>query len=188
MSQHYTNTPALDKLTPELAAEVRRNITVWLTVGIAGIAVLSILFALAVGVSEGGVAASMFLLFLGLLVPMVGLLLTLVYLFGCWPSMLRTRFLYEHYRVAAEDLAGTAWRRSMGYGGFWTAAGRGAFIGLVFVSIVVLAWWGLTGKWSFSAPSGILVILAAQFSARAWFVRQAIAQTAAAKSALDDRT
>lgn len=180
MSEHPIETPTLDRLTPELAAEVQRNLTIWLTVGAAGMAVFSIFFALAVGVSgaTGGIAMSMFLLFLGLLVPLVGLLLTLVYLFGCWPSMLRARFLRDRYGVAAEDLAGPAWRGSMGSGGFWTAAGRGAIIGLVFVSAAVLAWWGLTGKWSVSAPSVILVILSAQFSARAWFVRRAVAQRA----------
>ncbi|MFO0841940.1 MAG: hypothetical protein U0797_05995 [Gemmataceae bacterium] len=120
----------------------------------------------------------MFLVFLGLLVPLAGLLLALAYLFGCWPAMLRGRFLRDRYGVAQEELSGPAWRREMGAGGFWAAAGRGAIVGWAFLSAAVLAWWGLTGKWSLGGPSAVLVVMAAQFAARAWFVRQAVARTA----------
>src|SRR5690242_12499685 len=93
--------PVLDRLTPELAAEVRRNLAVWLAVGVAGMAAFSALFGLAVDPSlsavTGGVAVHMFLLFLALLVPSAGLLLALVYLFGCWPALLRGRVLRDRY-------------------------------------------------------------------------------------------
>ncbi|MGL4422389.1 MAG: hypothetical protein ACRCZF_17095 [Gemmataceae bacterium] len=180
MGESSNAAPALSRLTPDLAAEVRRNLTVWLSVGVAGVAVLSGLFALAVDPSlsgvTGGVAVLMFMLFLVLLLPSAGLLLALVYLFDCWPAMLRGRVLRERYGVGAGELDGPAWRRAMGSGVFWAAAGRGAVVGWAFVSAAVLAWWGLTGKWSFGGPSAILVLLAAQFAARAWFVRQAVAR------------
>ena len=173
----------LDRLTPELAAEVKRNLAVWLAVGVAGVAAFSGLFALAVDPSlsevTGGVAVNMFVLFLALLVLLVGLLLTLVYLFDCWPVMLRSRVLRDRYGVAAEELSGRAWRREMGSAGFWAAAVRGAIVGWAFVSAAGLAWWGLTGKWSLGVPSAVFVLLAAQFAARAWFVRWAAARVAA---------
>jgi hypothetical protein len=175
--------PVLDRLTPELAAEVKRNLAVWLAVGVVGAAAFSGLFALAVdpGLSEvtGGVAVHMFVLFLALMVLLVGLLLTLAYLFDCWPAMLRGRVLRDHYGVAAEELSGRAWRREMGSAGFWAAAVRGAIVGWAFVSAVGLTWWGLTGKWSLGGPSAVFVLLAAQFAARAWFVRLVAARAAA---------
>ena len=71
-----------------LAAEVRRNLTSWLAIGVAGMAAFSVLFALAADPSlsgvTGGVAVHMFALFLALLVRLVGLLLALVYLFGIY--------------------------------------------------------------------------------------------------------
>jgi hypothetical protein len=183
MGERDDETPALDRLTPELAAEVRRNIAVWLTVGIAGAAAFSGLFALAVdpGLSEvtGGVARAMFALFVALLVALAGLLLTLVYLFGCWPAMVRGRFLRQRYGVAAGELDGPAWRRAMGSRGFWAAAAQGAVVGWAFVSAVGLAWWGLTGRWSLGAPSAVFVVVAAQFAAWAWFVRRAVARATA---------
>ena len=129
MGERGDGTLALERLTPDLAAEVRRNLTIWLAVGVAGMAAFSVLFALAVDPSlsgvTGGVAVHMFALFLALLVPLVGLLLALVYLFGCWPAVLRGRFLRDRYGVAAGELSGPAWRRALGAGGFWAATGRG---------------------------------------------------------------
>ena len=183
MGENTDAVPTLDRLTPDLAAEVRRNLILWLAVGVAGMAAFSVLFALAVdpGLSgvTGGVAMHMFALFLALLVPLVGLLLALVYLFGCWPAVLRGRFLRDRYGVAAEELSGPAWRRALGAAGFWAAAGRGAIVGWAFVSAAGLAWWGLTGKWSLGGPSAVFVLLAAQFAARAWFVRRAAARVTA---------
>jgi hypothetical protein len=179
---------ALGRLTPDLAAEVRRNLTVWLLVGVAGAAAFSGLFALAVdpGLSgvAGGVAVHMFALFLAILVLLVGLLVALAYLFDCWPAMLRGRLLRERYGVAAGELDGPAWRRAMGSGGFWAAAARGAVVGWAFVSAVGLGWWGLTGRWSLGGPSAVFVLLAAQFAARAWFVRQAVARAGISVAAL----
>ena len=170
----------LDRMTPELALEVRRNLIFWLCVSVGCFAAFSCLFALAVDpeLSEvtRGVAVRMFGLFLGLLVPCAGLLLALAYLFDCWPAMLRGRLLREHYGVGAADLSGTAWRQSMGSGGFWVAAGRGAIVGWAFLSAAVVAWWGLTGNWSFGPPSAILLVPATQFAARSWFVRRAVAR------------
>jgi prepilin signal peptidase PulO-like enzyme (type II secretory pathway) len=180
MSESSDTLPALGRLTPDLAGEVRRNLIVWLAVMVAVAAVFSGLFAIAVdpGLSgvAGGVAVVMFGVFLTFLVPLASLLLGLVYLFDCWPTMLRGRLLRERYGVAAGELDGSAWRRAMGSGGFWAAAARGAVVGWAFLSAAVLTWWGLTGKWSLGLPSAILVVLAAQFAARAWFVRQAVAR------------
>lgn len=181
MGEHGGETLALSRLTPDLAAEARRNLIVWLAAWVAGAAAFSGLFAVAVdpdlsGVA-GGVAVRMFALFLALLVPSAGLLLALVYLFGCWPAVLRGRFVRDRYGVAADDLSGPAWRRAMGVGGFWAAAGQGAIVGWAFVSATGLAWWGLTGRWSLGVPSAVFVVLAAQFAARAWFVRQAVARS-----------
>jgi hypothetical protein len=180
MGENSDAAPTLNRLTPDLATEVRRNLAVGLSVGVAGAAAFSVLFALAVDPSvsgvTGGVAVRMFVLFLIILVLMVGLLLVLVYLFECWPAMLRGRLLRERYGVAAGELDGSAWRRAMGSGGFWAAAARGAVVGWAFVSAAAMTWWGLTGKWSLGVPSGVFVLLAAQFAARAWFVRQAVAR------------
>jgi hypothetical protein len=180
MSESSDAPPALNRLTPDLAAEVRRNLLVWLSVGVAVAAVFSALFALAVDPSlsgvTGAVAVNTFALFLAILASLVSLLLLLAYLFDCWPALLRGRLLRERYGVTAEEMSGSAWRRAMGLGGFWAAAARGAVVGWAFLSGAVMAWWGLTGKWSFGAPSAVLVVLAAQFAARAWFVRQAVAR------------
>src|SRR5262249_14932951 len=108
MSENSDAAPPLSRLTPDLAAEVRRNLIIWLSVGVTGAAVASGLFALAVdpGLSEvtGSVAVNIFVVFLTFLVPLAGLLLGLVSLFDCWPAMIRGRFLRERYGVAAGEL------------------------------------------------------------------------------------
>ena len=166
MGERDNGTPTLDRQTPELAAEVRRNFITWLAVGVAGMAAFSVLFALAVdpGLSEvtGGVAVSMFVLFLGLLVPFAACCRRWGTCSAAGPPLLRGRFLRDRYGVAAEALSGPAWRRAMREGGFWASAGRGAVVGWAFLSAIVLAWWGLTGKWSFGVPSLVLLVVSAQ--------------------------
>jgi hypothetical protein len=190
MGESSDPAPALSRLTSELAVEVRRNLAVWVAVWVAVAAAFSGLFAVAVdpGLSgvTGGVAVRMFLLVLAILVAVVGLLVVLAYLFDCWPALLRDRLLRERYGVAAGELDGPAWRRAMGSGGFWAAAARGAVVGWAFVSAAGLGWWGLTGRWSLGVPSGVLVVVAAQFAARAWFVRQAVARAGVSGPALPD--
>jgi hypothetical protein len=167
--------PVLDKLTPELAAEVRRSLILTGLIALAASAAFSILFGLAVDPEPsnvtGGVAVVMFLLFTGMLVPILGIVVALAYLFECWPILIRRSFLHEHYGVPIEKLRMDARRQEMRSAGYWMAAGRGAVVGWGFVSAAIMIWWAFTGKWSFSGPSLVLVVLAAQFSAQAWAVR-----------------
>jgi hypothetical protein len=187
MGKNVAETSTLSRLIPDLTVEVRRNLVVWLAVAIGGAAVFSALFALAVdpGLSEitGGVAVVMFALFLTILALFALLLLTQVYLFGCWPVLLRSRFLCEQFGMAPDSLSWQARRREMWASGYWAAFGRGAVVGLAFVSAVILAWWGVTGKWTFSIPSAVLVLVAGQIAGEAWVVRQVVTRhTAAAPS------
>jgi len=167
--------PGLDKLTPELAAEVRRSLILAALIALAAAAGFSILFGLAVDPEPssvtGGVAVIIFMIFMGMLVPTLGLLVALAYLFECWPILIRRNILREHFGVPVEKLTMDARRQEMRSAGYWMAAGRGAVVGWGFVSAAIMIWWAFTGKWSFSGPSLVLVVLAAQFSAQAWAVR-----------------
>jgi hypothetical protein len=178
MEERGNETPALSRLTPDLAAEVRRNIFVVVLIGVAIMAAFSVLFALAVDPSlsevTGGVAGAMFAVFLSFLVPTVGMFLVLVYLFDCWPAVLRNRVLRERYGVGADALSNPAWRQVLGMGAFWAAAARGAIVGWAFVSATSMTLWGLTGKLALSSASAVLIVFAAQIAARSWLVRQAV--------------
>jgi hypothetical protein len=101
MGEHDDRSLALARLTPEFAAEVRRNLGVWLAATVAFMAVVSAIFGILAdptlsGVT-GGAAVLVFAIFAALFVPCAGMLLALVYLFDCWPAFLRGRFLQERF-------------------------------------------------------------------------------------------
>lgn len=178
MGENSNATTSLSRLTPELAIVVRRNLTIWMTVVLAGLAVLCGGLAVAAdpGLSEAtsSIAGIMFWASLVSLLPFAGLLLAMVYLFDCWPAMLRGRFLRERYGVAPEELSSAAGRKAMLGGEFWAAAGRGAIVGWAFLSAAGLAEWGMTGKLSLSGLSLMLIGLAMHISTRSSFVRQKV--------------
>jgi hypothetical protein len=180
MGENSNATTALSRLTPDLAIEVRRNLTVWMSVVLACFAIISGVLAVAVdpGLSEatGSIAGIMFGASLFRLLPFAGLLLAMVYLFDCWPAMLRGRFLRERCGVKPKELDNAAWWRAMCTGEFWVAAGRGAIVGWAFLSAAGLAEWGITGKSSFSGLSLMLIGLAMQISTRSSFVRQKVSR------------
>ncbi len=169
----------LDRLTPELAAEVRRNLK-WVLFVATGVAVVaSGLFALAVDPSAGGVAGTVWLAvlgaFLGILIPVAGLVLALVYLFDCWPALLGKRFVRERLGVAAELLSVGGRREAIKQRGFWAAFAQGAVVGWAFAAAALLVSHAATGRASFVGPAGVLTILAGNLSAQAWCVRRAVA-------------
>ena len=142
MGEHDDRSLALARLTPEFAAEVRRNLGVWLFATTACLAVVSAIFGFMTdptpsGVT-GGAAVLFFAVFAALFVPCAGLLLALVYLFDCWPALLRGRFLQERFGLPAESVSNLARRKEMGSGGYWAALGRGAIVGWAFMSAAIL--------------------------------------------------
>lgn len=173
----------LDRLTPDLAAEVRRNLLVCLGTGLAVAALLGLAFGLAVDPSfsgvTGGVGALVFAAFVAIALPLAGLVVTLAYLFDCWPAALRRRFLRERFGVAAEDVAPPARRAVVREPAYWAAVARGAVVGWAFASGTLLAAFALTGKWSSGVPSAMPVFAGGLLAGEAWFVRRVVALASA---------
>ena len=171
--------PAPDRLTPEFAAEVRRNLRWVLFAAVGAAALLGGLLGLAVDPSLGGGGAGLVGLlvsaaFLAVAAPMAGAVLALVYLFDCWPALLGKRFVRERLGVAPEFLSADGRRQAMKLRGFWAAFARGAVVGWAFAALALLVAYGATGRASFVGPAGVLTILAGNLSAQAWCVRRAI--------------
>jgi hypothetical protein len=99
-----------------------------------------------------------------------------VYLFDCWPALLRGRFLQERFGVPAGSVSNQARRKEIGSGGYWAALGRGAIVGWAFLSAAILVWWRVTDKVGFIVPSIIIALFTGQVAAQAWVVRQVVAQ------------
>ena len=182
MGERDDRSLALARLTPEFAAEVRRNLGVWLAATVAFIAVVSAIFGILVdptlsGVT-GGAAVIVFAIFAALFVPCAGMLLALAYLFDCWPAFLRGRFLQERFGLPSESVSNLARRKEMGSGGYWAALGRGVIVGWAFMSAAILVWWGATGNVGFIVPSIVIAISVGQVAAQAWVVRRVVARHA----------
>ena len=180
MGEHDDRSPALERLNPEIAAEVRRNLGVWLAATVAFMAVVSALFGIVAdptlsGVT-GGAAVLVFAIFAALFVPCAGMLLALAYLFDCWPAFLRGRFLQERFGLPAESVSNLARRKEMGSGGYWAALARGAIVGWAFMSAMILVWWRVTGTMGFIVPSIVIALSVGQVSAQAWVVRRVVAR------------
>ncbi len=181
MGEHNDRSLALSRLTPEFAAEVRRNLGVWLAATVAFVAVVSAIFGILAdptlsGVT-GGAAVLVFAIFAALFVPCAGTLLALAYLFDCWPAFLRGRFLQERFGMTAESVSNLARRKEIGAGGYWAALARGAIVGWAFMSAMILVWWGATDKVGFIVPSICIALSGGgQVAAQAWVVRRVVAR------------
>ncbi len=181
MGERDDRSLALARLTPEFAAEVRRNLCVWLAATVAFIAVVSAIFGILVdptlsGVT-GGAAVIVFAIFAALFVPCAGMLLALAYLFDSWPAFLRGRFLQERFSLPAESVSNLARRKELGSGGYWAALARGAIVGWAFMSAAILVWWGATGNVGFIVPSICIALSGGgQVAAQAWVVRRVVAR------------
>jgi hypothetical protein len=178
MSHAAEAKPVLDQLTPGLAQEVRRNLTLSLVVVLAVIAGFALLFAVAVDPGMGGAGpaagAMFFAVSAGFLVSITAMWLVQVYLFDCWPAFLRRRFLQAAWGIEPGELSNAArwrWMRSRGY---WLAFLRGAIVGWAFASVGVLVAWAARGESPGFAGPAILVILSGQLAANAWVVRQVV--------------
>ena len=181
MGEHNDRSLALSRLTPEFAAEVRRNFSISLAATVAFVAVFSGIFGIAVdptlsGVS-GGAAVLVFAIFAALFVPCAGMLLALAYLFDCWPAFLSGRFLQERFGLPAESVSNLARRKELGSGGYWAAYARGSIVGWAFLSAMILVWWGATDKVGFIVPSICIAFsVGGQIAAQAWVVRRVVAR------------
>jgi hypothetical protein len=180
MGEHDDRSLALARLTPEFAAEVRRNLGIWLAATVAFMAVVSALFGIVAdptlsGVT-GGAAVLVFAVFAALFVPCAGMLLALAYLFDCWPAFLRGRFLQERFGLPSESVSNQARRKEMGSGGYWAALARGAIVGWAFMSAMILVWWRVTGTMGFIVPSIVIALSVGQVAAQAWVVRRVVAR------------
>ena len=170
----------LDRLTPDMAAEVWRNLLVWSAVGVGCVAALFGFMAVVADPSLGsfarGFAAVLFAIFLVAVVLVAGMVLVLVYLFECWPALIGRRTLRERFGVPAEALSAQARRRRAGDRGLWAAFGRGVVVGLAFAEAGLLATRALSGRWLFLGPAAILVVMAGNLAAQAWMVRRAVSE------------
>jgi hypothetical protein len=183
MAENSRIAVTLDRMTPEVSAEVRRNLLVWLGVTVVAVTAFCVLFAWLADPDFTGVGATVGVAMMGglltLLVVVAGLLITLAYLFDCWPAFLRRRVLAERFGVAAGDVSGAARNRLLGEVGLWVSVGRGAVVGWAFAATGLLLGWVVSGKWVFVGPSFLLVFFGANTAAQAWVVRRAVQHAAA---------
>jgi hypothetical protein len=180
MSEVANTRQALDRLVPELADEVRRNLIFWL-VG-APVLMAVICGGLAVVADPGGSGAGA-RVGLALSVPLLAFAVTLVadlwalaYIYDCWPAFLRRRFLMSRCGIQPSELYGLGWLRHLRFPGFWLAFLRGAIVGWAFVALSVLA---ASAVWEqspprFVGPALVLVVISGQIAAYAWVVRQVV--------------
>lgn len=191
MSKNKREAAVLECLTPDLAAEVRRNLQVWLCVAVGAVGAICVLFAWLVDPDFAGFGASVGVrlasAFSAMLVFVAGLLITLAYLFGWWPAFLRRRFLSDRFGVAEKDVSLAARKRFRGDPGLWAAAGQGAVVGWAFATTGLLLGWVVLGKW-FASLAYCLVFIGASTAAHAWVVRRVVQQSAAATRSDDEGT
>jgi hypothetical protein len=133
---------SLDRLVPELADEVRRNLIMWLVAAPVFIAVICGGLAIVADPAGSGAGARVGL---ALSVPLLAFAVTLVadlwalaYLYDCWPAFLRRRFLLSRCGIQPSELSGLGWLRHMRSSRFWLAFLRGAIVGWAFVALGVL--------------------------------------------------
>ncbi len=183
MSENKREAAVLDRLTPDLAAEVRRNLQVWLCVAVGTVGAICVLFAWLADPDFTGFGASLVLwlasVFSVMLVFVAGLLITLAYLFGWWPAFLRRRVLSDRFGVAEEDISPAARKRFWGDPGLWAAAGQGAVVGWAFAATELLLGWVVLDKW-FGSLVYCYVFIGANTAAHAWVVRRVVQHSVAA--------
>lgn len=159
-----------------------RTLRLWLGFATAAIALVAGLFALAVdpglGDTAGGVALLTAAFFALAALPAAAVVVTLVYLFDCWPAVLRGRHLGERLGASADDLSNSAQRKVVGERAYWAAVARGAAVGWGFASAGLIAAHLASGKWMFVGLSPALVLAGGQLAGRAWVVRRVVAMRA----------
>ncbi|MDG3007554.1 hypothetical protein [Paludisphaera mucosa] len=166
--------------TPEIDAEVRRNLLFAGSMIAGGVLLFVALMIVAVGAPSREQALSVGMRLLGALsVPMAlfaGLAYTLARPMECWPAFIRARRLPDLLGVDAASVSNPAMRGRMRSPGYWAAFARGLAAGLLFV----LPWLGF--MWAIRTtgfptglvgPAGMIVLFAAGTAARAWVVRRA---------------
>ncbi len=169
--------------TPEADAEVRRNLLT--AVGIIAGSLLLVLLALAAVINPPG-STEWFrvapLLLFALILPvlvMAGACLTLAYPMGCWPGFMRSRRVSELYGIDASGASNRGMRRWMARRAYWAAFAGGAAVGFAFVAPWFFTAWATSRKGfpeGFFFPALLMVVYAGGFAARAWVVRQLVAE------------
>lgn len=182
--------PALSRMTPELAGEVRRNLIVVGGAATAGILLLSFFLAALVDPTMGHESQFVgLLLFLGLggMAVSFGTALTiLAYRLGCWPALLRAKTVERLYGVDRAELSNAAMRRAMRLRGYWLASARGILVGGAVGAVWFLMNWAVRPS---RPPNGLigpavgLAVFAGGIAARAWVVRRAVEARVGSKGA-----
>ncbi len=171
----------LDRLTPATAAEVRRNLFVWIGFVLAlVVATLAVVFV-AAG-TDSQTAGLLGVVLLGTVaavgVPTLAVFWVMAYPLGFWPGLLRTRFVAATWGVDPAELTNTALKRRVGQPGYWPAVLPGVVAGAVAAAVIIAGVALVRGRFTVAGvfPPCMFIGFGGQLAARAWLVRRAVAE------------
>ncbi len=179
-------------LTPEANAEVRRNLLTAFGIIAGSLLLFAIALAIAInppGSSQGFQFASLLMVaFILPVLAMAGACVTLAYPLRCWPGFMRSKRLSELYGIDAGSMSNKGMRRWMTRRAYWTAFAKGAAVGLAFVGPWFLTAWATSRKGypeGYFFPSLLMITYCGGLAAKAWVVRQLVAQRLVESRAID---
>lgn len=175
-----TDAPPLDRLTPAVAAEVRRTLLLGAAIPAAAVLGMGVLLVAFIPGSTGLGLVAFLTIVLGLMYA-GGVLAC--YLAGGWVGLLRTSFVARTWGIDPERLSNAAMRGQARTRGHWLAALKGLAVGAALLGAAGLAYWAATGR-AFNPVGWVMVLWPPAFvSVRARAVRLAVAEKLAAPPA-----